>query len=285
MSTGRKPPHNVQVLQRWVGDLARQDGIAPARLQRWISFMVVAGLLDHARDENLDPLFVLKGGAAMELRLGLQARATKDFDATFRHAVLNMVEHLDDALRRGHGDFTATRTELEPIAETRAQRVDIKLAYRGRSWATVQLEIAVVEGQAGREIDRLPGKPLDALGLEAPTEVPCVSVRYQIAQKLHACTETPADGRSNDRFRDLIDLLLLGELIEDDDLAELRAACEEIFELRGMHSWPPAVTVFDGWIGTYPPLAAEVAFPISDVHEAAEGVRQLIQRIAAVSPP
>jgi len=24
--------------------------------------MVVAGLLDHARDENLDPLFVLKGG-------------------------------------------------------------------------------------------------------------------------------------------------------------------------------------------------------------------------------
>ena len=62
MSSGRKPPHNVQVLQRWVGELARQDGIAPARLQRWISFMIVAGLLDHARDENLDPLFVLKGG-------------------------------------------------------------------------------------------------------------------------------------------------------------------------------------------------------------------------------
>jgi hypothetical protein len=101
MTTGRKPPHNVQVLQRWVGDLAREDGIAPARLQRRISFMVVAGLLEHARDEHLDPLFVLKGGAAMELRLGLRARATKDFDATFRHAVLNMVEHLDDALRRG----------------------------------------------------------------------------------------------------------------------------------------------------------------------------------------
>jgi len=78
----RKAPHNVQVLQRWVGDLARQDRIAPARLQRWISFMVVAGILEHARDENLDPLFVLKGGAAMELRLGLRARATKDFDAS-----------------------------------------------------------------------------------------------------------------------------------------------------------------------------------------------------------
>ncbi len=281
MSTGRKPPHSVQVLQRWVGDLARQDGIAPARLQRWISFMVVAGLLDHARDENLDPLFVLKGGAAMELRLGLRARATKDFDATFRHAVLNMVEHLDAALRRGHGDFTATRTQLEPIAETRAQRVDIKLAYRGRSWATVQLEIAVAEGQAGREIDRLPGKPLDALGLEAPTEVPCVSLRYQIAQKLHACTETPADERSNDRFRDLIDLLLLEELIEDGDWGGLRAACQEIFELRDMHPWPPVVVVFEGWSDTYPALAAEVGFPISDVTEAAERVQRLIGRIAA----
>ena len=80
MTAGRKPPHNVQVLQRWVGELARDDGIAPARLQRWISFMVVAGLLEHARDEQLDPLFVLKGGAAMELRLGLRARATSDVE-------------------------------------------------------------------------------------------------------------------------------------------------------------------------------------------------------------
>jgi hypothetical protein len=39
--------------------------------------MVVAAMLDHARDENEDPVFVLKGGAAMELRLGLRARATK----------------------------------------------------------------------------------------------------------------------------------------------------------------------------------------------------------------
>ncbi len=246
--------------------------------------MVVAGILDHARDENLDPLFVLKGGAAMELRLGLRARATKDFDATFRHAVLNMVDHLDVALRRGHGDFTATRTELAPIAETGAQRVDIKLAYRGRSWATVQLEIAPAEGQAGLEIDRLPGKPLDALGLDTPTEVPCVSVRYQIAQKLHACTESPAPGRTNDRFRDLVDLLLLEGLIEDGDWAGLRAACEEIFELRNMHPWPPVVTVFDGWSDGYRPLAAAVAFPISDVQDAAERLRQLIARIATAAP-
>jgi hypothetical protein len=187
VTPSRKPPHTVQVLERWTGELARKEGIAPARVRRWISFMVVAGILDRARDENDDPVFVLKGGAALELRLGLRARATKDFDTTYRHAVEEMLDRLDEALRHGHGDFTATRTEPEAVAETGAQRLDIKLAYRGRSWATVRLEIAGAEGAAGREIDRVPGMPLDSLGLDVPADVPCVSVRYQIAQKLHAC--------------------------------------------------------------------------------------------------
>jgi hypothetical protein len=281
MTPSRKPPHNVQVLERWVGELARNDGIAPGRVRRWISFMVVAGILDHARDEGDDPLFVLKGGAALELRLGLRARATKDFDATYRDEVAGMLIRLDDALRQGHGDFTATRSEPEPIVETRAQRLDIKLSYRGRSWATVRLEIAPAEGIAGREIDRVPGKALDSLGIEVPADVPCVSVRYQIGQKLHACTERPETGRSNERFRDLIDLLLLEELIDDDEWPSVRAACEELFSLRAMHLWPPEVTVFDSWPDGYRALAAELDFPIADVASAASAVRQLLAKIAS----
>ncbi len=52
-----------------------------------------------------------------------------------------------------------------------------------------------------------------------------------------------------------------------------------------MHPWPPVVTVFTGWSDTYPALAAEVAFPNSDVNDAAERVQQFIQRIAAATPP
>ena len=280
MSGSRQAPHNVQVLERWVGELARQEAIAPARLRRWVSFMVVAGLLDHSRDENGDPVFVLKGGAAMELRLGLRARTTKDFDTAYRHAADEMIDRLDDALRSGHGDFTASRTELEPVADTGAVRLDIKLVYRGRSWATVRLEVAAAEGEAGREIDRIPGRPLDSLGLDAPIEVPCVSVRYQMAQKLHACTELPPPDRHNDRFRDLIDLLLLEELVSARDWAAVRAACEELFQLRNMHVWPPTVTIFDSWPQGYRVLATELGFPIGDVHEAGEAVQRLVSRIA-----
>jgi len=281
MTLSRKAPHNAQVLQSWVGNLARADGIAPGRVQRWISFMVVAAMLDQARDENEDPVFVLKGGAAMELRLGLRARATKDFDAAYREAMEGMLDRLDAALRRGHGDFTATRTEPTPIVETNAVRLDIKLAYRGRSWATVQLEVAAAEGTAGREIERIPGKPLDALGLEGPSDVACVSIRYQVAQKIHACTEVPAGRRQNDRFRDLIDLLLLEELIEEAEWNAVRAACEELFELRAKQTWPPTVTVFESWPGPFRALAEELGFPIGDVDEAASAVQAMIDQIAA----
>jgi nucleotidyltransferase AbiEii toxin of type IV toxin-antitoxin system len=280
MSTDRKPPFNVQVLQRWVGQLAREQGIAPGRVQRWISFMVVAAMLDHARDENRDPVFVLKGGAAMELRLGLRARATKDYDTAYRKSMEGMLDRLDASLRDGFGDFTATRTEPEPIAETEAQRLDIKLSYRGRSWGTLQLEVAAAEGDAGREIDRVPGKPLDALGIDTPVDVPCVSIRYQIAQKLHACTEVPADGHENDRFRDLIDLLLLEELVEEDEWPAVREACEEIFRLRARHPWPPTVTVYETWPDPYGALAAELGFQLVEVKAAANAVQAMIGLIA-----
>lgn len=177
--------------------------------------MVIASILDEVRDEDNNPVFVLKGGAAMELRLGLMARATRDFDVSFRQLAADMLSRLDEAFEHPHRDFEVTRTQPTPVGDTSAQRLDLELAYRGRSWQTIQLEIAPAEGAAGQEIDRVPGVPLEHVGLQGIDHVPCVSIRYQIAQKLHACTEDPAPGASNDRSRDLIDLLLLRGLLRE----------------------------------------------------------------------
>lgn len=274
----RRPPHSVRVLHKWIDDHAKDTGSAVARTQRWISFMVIAGVLDGIRDENDDPVFLLKGGAAMELRLGLGARATKDFDVSFRERAADMLDRLDAALRQPHGDFTITRTPPVEIAPTRAQRVDLKLAYRGRSWQTVHLEIAAAEGDAGQEIDRVPGIPLDHLGLDAIDRVACVSIRYQIAQKLHACTDTP-DGKPNDRSRDLIDLILLRGLINRDDLSSVRDACVEIFDLRDRHHWPPKIVVFEPWRESYPREADDLDYDVRDVDTAATAVQTLIDEI------
>lgn len=116
----RRPPHSVRVLHKWIDDHAKDTGSAVVRTQRWISFMVIATILDSVRDENDDPVFVLKGGAAMELRLGLEARATKDYDVTFRDRTADMLARLDEALQRPHADFAITRTEPAQVGETRA---------------------------------------------------------------------------------------------------------------------------------------------------------------------
>jgi hypothetical protein len=222
-------------------------------------------------------VFALKGGVAMELRLGLDARATKDYDAAYRERSDDMLTRLDEALTDAYGDFTITRTQPQPIRTTSAIRLDLKLAYRGRSWSTVQLEVAPTEGDAGQEIDRVPAIPLGPFGLLGPEDVACIAVRYQIAQKLHACTEIFADGAPNDRFRDLSDVLMLEGLI--DDMTRVREACVEIFRLRAKHSWPPTVTVFEAWPEQYTALATELDFEPSDVNEAAAGVQALVDAI------
>jgi hypothetical protein len=274
-----KPPHSAQVLQRWAREWADVEGVPVSRMQRLVSYMVIAAMLDSMRDARGEPLFLIKGGVAMELRLDLRARATQDLDAAFRAAADELVERLDDALEAGHGDFTASRTAIEEIGETQAIRVGVKLAYRGRPWGTVPVEISSAEGRSGEEIERVPTRSLGPLGLDGPAEIACVSLRYQIAQKLHACTQIFEDGSANDRFRDLIDLLLLRGLTTQTLMPKVRAACVETFELRATHPWPPTVPPAAGWADAYAELAAALDFEPTDVQDAARAVERFIIEI------
>lgn len=274
-----KPPHDVNVLGRWLGEASTHSGVAAGRLRRWLGFMAVVGMLDQARhDADGSPLFLVKGGVAMELRLDTGARATKDLDTAFRDSMDAVADRLDPALRAGYGDFSATRTELAPVKDTGAVRCDIKLAYRTKPLITVQMEIAATEGAMGSEIDHVPAKPLGHLGLSGPDTVPCVAIRWQIAQKLHACTEL-LDNRENDRFRDLIDLQLLEALVAPDGWPSVRAACIDVFEGRAKHAWPPAVTIHTSWPAGYRALADDTGFSVASVTDAAATVDRLIARI------
>jgi hypothetical protein len=107
--------------------------------------MVAVQALERARDEQGAPLFLIKGGVMIELRLGLRARATKDLDAVFRAQFDAWLDQLDDAISRPVGGFTLARTEPEEIKQTGTQRLQLIIDYRGRRWAQVPLEVAPVE--------------------------------------------------------------------------------------------------------------------------------------------
>jgi hypothetical protein len=142
----------------------------------------------------------------------------------------------------------------------------------------LQLEIAEPEAD---EIELVPvAVGISDFGLDGPERVACLSLRYQVAQKLHAVTEQPPD-RPNLRFWDLIDLVLLEALL-DDDLTPVREAATSIFRARGTHTWPPELIAPDAWREPYAASAAEIEAGVpASLDEAAVQVRGLIDAIAS----
>jgi len=277
----KKLPGNVSHLQRLIGKHAADRGMPSVRLQRWLNTMIVTAVLDRVRDEAGKPIFLLKGGAAMELRLQLRARATSDYDAAFRTQTGEVIDRLDEALAHPWHGFDLTRDAPESIPNTQAVRVRLRLRYKRRNWGSVKLEMAPVEGSMGAELDRINAIPLDQLQVPLPEMASCVSLRYQVAQKLHACTEVFDEGRENDRFRDVMDILLVEDSLRDVGLGLVREACIDIFTVRNKHTWPPTVTVYDSWHATFAALARENRFTPEDIDEAAAALTALIIAIDA----
>lgn len=272
----KSAPGDRSHLERLVQALSVDRGIAADRLRRWVSTMLLLGALERVDDDG--HRFLLKGGAAIELRLRLRARATKDVDIiVVCDRETDIVEVLQDALEEPYLDFAFRVTNVREIANTPAQRLDVKLTFKGRPWATVQLEASPPEAGAA-EPELISAISLTELGLAGPDEVTCQSLRYQIATKLHAVTERFED-HENDRVRDLIDLLLLAEL--EPDLARVREACVEIFASRAKHRWPPALNAEPSWTEQYRALAREQEFAIDDLDEALRMVRDVISEIDA----
>lgn len=169
----------------------------------------------------------------------------------------------------------------EAVRETGAHRFDVKLAYESRSWATLRVEVSAPEGRA-YEPESVPALNVGEFGLIGPAEVACLSLRFQVAQKIHACTERFPD-RENERVHDLIDLQLMEELIED--YGRVNAACVEVFDLRAKHSWPPRLNIEPTWSDTYRQLAAELDFPTNDLADAIPRVQALIDAIHSAELP
>jgi len=273
----KRTPSQVSHLERLLQSYGQATGVAPNRLRRWLTMMVMIGALDRVQADPDQPLFLVKGGVAMELRLRHGARATRDLDMVFLGDPDQLLVALDTAFAEPYSLFSFERGPAESIGTTQSRRLDVKVAFNGRSWATVRLEISPPEGQAGNESEVLDAISIEDFGLTGPDKVRCLSIRYQLAQKLHACTEVFATGHENDRFRDLIDLLLLRAL--EPNLTGIRHACIDVFISRAKHACPPALKAPISWADPYARLASELEFAITDLGEAAALIAEFIAEI------
>ena len=271
------PPSSAGVLAKYAQAYAREAGVSEGRVRAWISYMIMAGVLERAAVGG-DPHFSVKGGVALELRLRDRARATKDIDVVLQHPDADLARTLERALTGdAYQGFTFRRKGEPLLLENGTVNTEFAVSYRGGAWTSITVDIARAEpGES--EIEWVRAIPLtDVFGVTGPVELPCLPLRLHIAQKLHGMTLPPRPGKHNDRFRDLIDLLLMEELVTD--YRGLRDACESVFHTRRTHDWPPTLVVPSHWIEPFARLAGELDLPVADAQGGMARVQAFVERI------
>lgn len=205
---------------------------------------------------QLLPCGVVKGGSALKLRYGYaNTRFTTDLDAARDEDLEIFIDELAASLESGWNGFTGTIAEREPAHPTGVpegyvmQPFDIKLAYNGKSWVTVPLEIGHDEIGDTDEPDHSISEDMvdlfTQLGFPAPRPVAIMSLHHQIAQKLHGLT-----GENSARAHDLVDLQLIAAH-DDIDMPRTKEACVRLFASRRKQVWPPTIVKGRDWDEIY----------------------------------
>lgn len=268
----RNPPRSKRELDGWVAKTARTIGFTDGRLGWILASSIAVGVLQRATYVDEGPRFLLKGGAYLELRLGLQARATKDVDTLFRGTFDDFVDVLDSCLT-SWGPLVVSRTEIEIIDDVprviKPRRFFMVLSVNGKTWRKVKIEVSADEAGVGRSFDNSPTASLAHFGLPSPGALAGIAVDDQVAQKVHACTDPNVPpGSVNRRARDVVDLLLLRDAFYpgNSELPALRLACVALFESRAAEcplfglpprTWPPVVVAHANWVADFARACSE----------------------------
>lgn len=258
-----KEPRSKRHLETWIQQAHVTTGIAARRLGWLVASSVVIAALQRVHAEDGQPRVLLKGGAYLELGLGLRTRATRDVDTLFRGDFDDFLDVLDASLAEPWGSIELQRTAVETIdgaiRTVKPRRFSIKLLVSGQVWRSIDVELAPDEGLAGAHVATVPSTPLGHFGLPTPAEFAGIVFDYQVAQKLHACSDPHQPPELvNDRARDVVDLILVRDALYDNnaDTAKLRAACVDLFSSRAAEAavlgrrarqWPPAVIPHEHW--------------------------------------
>jgi predicted nucleotidyltransferase component of viral defense system len=216
-----------------------------------------------ARIAIMDPQrWVLKGAFALDLRLGLRTRTTKDIDLSgaadeqIATADLIAAQAID---LHDHFSFGVTRTPALDGAEAfRAVRYSVTAELAGRRFEQFPVDVALDE-QPTALPERLPIPSLLEFADIQPTEMPVIALEQHIAEKVHAYTATyGTQQQQSTRIKDIIDLLLIADLAAP-HADRLRDSLEATFHDRARQPLPSAFPAPPpGWTTPYARAAEEV---------------------------
>jgi predicted nucleotidyltransferase component of viral defense system len=211
--------------------------------------------------------WVLKGGFALELRLGARARTTKDIDVDWAIGEDEAVELLLVAAEVRLDDrfgFAVERSQTADDLPGGGERWTVTAMLAGREFERVAIDIGFATKPV-LEPEKIASSHLLDFADISPVYVPIVAIEQHVAEKLHAYTRTYAADTPSSRVKDLVDLVVIAHT-STADAQRLAHAIRDIFERRATHPVPHAVPPPPSdWELGWRKLAAEVPAG-EDVH-------------------
>jgi hypothetical protein len=227
------------------------------RLRKIVVFDRFLARLVHVRDD-----WVLKGGFALELRLGPRARTTRDVDIDRSGDPDDIVEAMRDAARTDLEDFF--EFEIEKVADAvdggRSLRFRASATVAGRQFDVVLVDVGTTD-PLPTYVETLETPALLEFAGISPARVPSVPLDQHLAEKVHALTRTYGISSSvSSRVKDLMDIVLISEIgrLESD---RARTALEATFERRRTHELPLELpSEQQAWRAQFTRIAADVGY-------------------------
>jgi hypothetical protein len=214
-----------------------QSGVPLVRLRKMVAFDRFLARLLHAQSG----VWVVKGGLALQLRLGDRARTTKDIDMLALSQPGEITSQLREAGALDLGDwftFEVSEPTQNAVTDQGGLRHPIHALLDGRTFEHFHIDIGIGDPMV-EAVEYLDTPALLEFAELAPTRVPCFPITQQIAEKLHAYTRPRKSGESS-RVKDFVDMLLLSEMgtISGERLFQ---AIHATFSTRGTHVLPVSV--------------------------------------------
>lgn len=232
-----------------------QDGVSLVRLRKLVAFDRFLARLLVAQPDH----WLLKGGLALQLRLGSRARTTKDIDISLELSRQDVGSALTAAAARDLGDWFSfsVRQDPDPLSGPvgGGWRFPVTGWVDGRLFESFRIDVGLADPVL-EPADALTTPPLLAFAGIAPLTVPCYPLSQHLAEKVHAYTK-PQVGSANTRVKDLVDMLLIAD-IGSMAAPALRAAIRATFAAQG--SGAPPVSLPDppaAWAAKYRSLARD----------------------------
>ncbi|MDJ0753007.1 MAG: nucleotidyl transferase AbiEii/AbiGii toxin family protein [Ardenticatenaceae bacterium] len=157
--------------------------------------------------------WILKGGLALQLRLGDRARTTKDIDLLYLDEDNILHNSLLASSLLDIGDwfsFEIGRPSNRLERNEGGLRHNVHALLDGRTFERFHLDVGIGDPVV-EAADYLATPDLLSFAGIDPIVVPCYPITQQLAEKIRAYTKEYSSGRSS-RVKDFVDMLLLAEL-------------------------------------------------------------------------